>query len=446
MGTRLGLRRALLAGTILFALGLALVGFRDISCFYLGLGLLCAGNGLSRPSISLLVGNLYRNERGKLDDGCNILFVFINTGAFIAFLAASTVRTRISWQWVFWTGAIALVVALLVLIATWTSLETGDFPDPKDRKQRGALAEFCLKLLLPAVTFGGIGYLLSLAVKSAHLPSVETAVVCGMLIVIAFFVTLPWRVSNEERPIVVALLMVFLAATTFFAVLHMHGSALTMWAKDRTNREVPWVPDIWTQDAEPSYFQNSAAQVASPNQQTSSDPVRGAPRPRVINPEVYQSLNPFWVIVLTPIVLAFFGKRESSGKPVSTSRKMLYGLLLTAMSMCLMEVGAWVYELHQTRVSGLWLVGTYCIITAGEVCLTPMGQSLVLKLAPARLAGVLMGGWFCAMAIGNEFSGLLGELQNALPPRVFFLVLTIVVSAVAVLFWKVLPRLEQAIS
>jgi POT family proton-dependent oligopeptide transporter len=252
-----------------------------------------------------------------------------------------------------------------------------------------------------------------------------------MVPLIVFFVTLPRRVSGEERLRVHALLMVFLAATTFFAILHMHGSALTIWADERTDRQVPWAPDIWTRDAESNYFANSPEEAPQTGKM-----------PKVVVPELYQSWNPFWVIVFTPFVMAFFRRRELSGARISTAKKIFYGLLLTAISMLIMELAAWIYELHQTRVSGLWLIGTYCTITLGEIYLSPMGQSIVTRLAPAPLAGILMGGWFCAMAIGNELSGLLGAAHSALPPWLFFLALTSVTGAVAALFWKFLPELD----
>lgn len=187
---------------------------------------------------------------------------------------------------------------------------------------------------------------------------------------------------------------------------------------------------------------NSSAQVPRSDQNGFPDASLRTPgkMPKIVDPEVYQSWNPFWAMIFTPIVIVFFRKRESSGKPVSTAKKMFYGLVLTTMSMLLMELAALVYQLHQIRVSGLWLIGTYCVITLGEVCLTPMGQSMVMKLAPTRLAGVLMGGWFCAIAIGSAVSGLLGAVQNT---RLLFLLLTIAVSAVAALFWKFLPWLNQ---
>lgn len=445
----LGLRRAILVGGLLFALGLVLVGVRDVTSFYLGLGLLCLGNGLTRPGISLLVGNLYPTKDERHDSAFSVLFFFINTGAFIAFIAASPIRNRLSWQWVFWLGAIGMVSGLLVLVANWRRLEPGDLTATYDPKKEKDLAAFTKKLLLPAVVSAGLGYALSMFVTVWPCPcsGATTAVVFGMVPVIVFLVSLLWQVTEPERPSIHALLIVFLAAATFFSILHMHGSALTIWAKDKTDRVVSWVPCIWTRDAEPGYFALTGA-ANDPGQPgyVSSMPSSNGAAPRVVDPEVYQSWNPFWVMVFTPLVVVLFRRRESSGRAISTARKIFYGLMLTTLSMFLMEVAAWVYELDGERVSGLWLVGTYCILTLGEVFLTPMGQSIVTKLAPERFSGVLIGGWYCSMAIGNVISGFLGEAHTKLPPRTFFLLLTVAMGLVAALFWKLLPKLDQALS
>ena len=97
------------------------------------------------------------------------------------------------------------------------------------------------------------------------------------------------------------------------------------------------------------------------------------------------------------------------------------------------------------KVSGLWLVGFYMVITLGELMLSPMGLSLVTKLAPKRLVGLAMGGWFLATAFGNNFSGFFGGIQGSMSPVSFFLVLACLAGAVAVFIRVLLPRLDEVI-
>jgi len=166
---------------------------------------------------------------------------------------------------------------------------------------------------------------------------------------------------------------------------------------------------------------------------------------QVINAEVYQSWNPFWVVFLTPLVVWFFGWRVKKGKPVPTAHKLLYGMLLTTAALLIMAVAGSMTEGGAVKVAGLWMAIFYLVITFGELCLSPIGLSLVTKLAPVRLAGLAMGGWFLATSIGNKFSGFLGNLQNHMEPMWFFVFLAGLAAMVALFIYLVLPRLDRAI-
>jgi hypothetical protein len=165
----------------------------------------------------------------------------------------------------------------------------------------------------------------------------------------------------------------------------------------------------------------------------------------VVNPEVYQSWNPFFVIVLTPLVVWFFGWRLRRGSPVPTAHKLLYGMLLTTGALLLMALAGWLSDNGALKVSGLWLMGFYMVVTLGELCLSPMGLSLVTKLSPKRLVGLTMGGWFMATAFGNNLSGFFGGIQGTMSPMWFFLLLAGLAGLVALFIFSVLPKLDSAI-
>jgi amino acid/peptide:H+ symporter len=166
----------------------------------------------------------------------------------------------------------------------------------------------------------------------------------------------------------------------------------------------------------------------------------------VINPEVYQSWNPFFVIVLTPLVVWFFQWRVGRNKGVPTAHKLLWGMVLTTASLLVMALAGLTTDGGAVKVSGLWLMSFYMIVTLGELCLSPMGLSLVTKLSPKRLVGLTMGGWFMATAFGNNFSGFFGGIQHLMSPGSFFLVLAGLAGLVALFILAVLPRLDRAIT
>ena len=166
---------------------------------------------------------------------------------------------------------------------------------------------------------------------------------------------------------------------------------------------------------------------------------------RTANAELYQSWNAFFVVILTPFVMLFFARLLRQGVDFSTARKILAGMVITALSALFMAVAGFVSDNGAVKVSGLWLMGFYAIITVGELFLSPMALSLVTKLSPKRFVGLTMGGWFFATAVGNKFSGFLGVLQGQMEPSVFFLVIVGAAGAVAVFILSVLPKLDAAI-
>ena len=165
----------------------------------------------------------------------------------------------------------------------------------------------------------------------------------------------------------------------------------------------------------------------------------------VTNPEMFTQANAFFVVFLTPLVVAFFQWLVHRSRAVSTPRKIFYGFLLTACSMLLMVLAGALTHGGTVKVSWLWLVSAYGIVTLGELCLSPMGLSLVTKLSPPRLVGSMMGGWFVATAFGNKLSGFLDGIQGLMDPMWFYLLLAVVLTCVALLIRLVVPRMERAL-
>ncbi|MCB9883577.1 MAG: peptide MFS transporter [Planctomycetes bacterium] len=166
---------------------------------------------------------------------------------------------------------------------------------------------------------------------------------------------------------------------------------------------------------------------------------------RTNNSELYQSLNAFFVIALTPLVVAFFLFMTRKKKPISTARKIFLGMVITTIAVLFMALAGFLSNNGETKVSWMWLVAFYGIVTVGELCLSPMALSLVTKLSPKRFVGLTMGGWFLATAFGNNLSGFLGGLQSKMDPSYFFLVIAAACAAVALFIYLLLPKLDAAI-
>lgn len=165
----------------------------------------------------------------------------------------------------------------------------------------------------------------------------------------------------------------------------------------------------------------------------------------VFNPEIYQSWNAFFVILFTPLLVGFFASLQRRKKGLSTAQKLLLGMVLTTVALLFMALAGLMTDGGAARVSGMWLVGFYGLVTIGELCLSPMGLSLITKLTPPRLVGLTMGGWFLATAFGNNFSGFFGGIQGMMTPVSFFLLLAGLAGLVALYLKLILPGLDETI-
>ncbi len=166
----------------------------------------------------------------------------------------------------------------------------------------------------------------------------------------------------------------------------------------------------------------------------------------IVSPELYQSFNALFVVAFTPLIVWFFGLMGRKGVQISTAQKVFWGLVLTTASMVVMAMAGLMSDGGTLKVSGMWLVGFYGVVTFGELLLSPMGLSLVTKLTPARLVGLAMGGWFMATAFGNNLSGFFGGIQGSLSPVSFFLVLAGLSGAVALFIRFLLPKLDKTLA
>jgi POT family proton-dependent oligopeptide transporter len=163
-----------------------------------------------------------------------------------------------------------------------------------------------------------------------------------------------------------------------------------------------------------------------------------------LRPETYQFFEPFFILLLTPLLLALFSRLNQRGKEPSTAAKIFYGMFIMGLSMIVMVFASLAGgDKDANLMSPAWLISTYFFVTMAEILISPMGQSFVSKVAPPRLQGVMMGGWFAATAVGSYGSGLLGKSYSDFAHHEYFLLLTglLVFSAILVLvFMKRLKR------
>ena len=163
-----------------------------------------------------------------------------------------------------------------------------------------------------------------------------------------------------------------------------------------------------------------------------------------LRPETYQFFNPFFILLLTPLLLSVFSKLNKQGKEPSTPLKIFIGMVIMGISMLIMvwaslEGG----NSDSNNMSPNWLISTYLVVTLAEILISPMGQSYVSKVAPPKIQGLMMGGWFLATSIGSYGSGLLGKYYSDFAHHEYFLILTGILILSATLALLAMKKLNK---
>jgi len=422
-------------------------------------------------------------------------------------LPITSTWTLIGWHAAFATAGIGMFIGLVIFLFNYRGLAKADPDPHTRTGPRESLRPLWLACLLPAVLAGGLAWCLtdpnivkwvSTKVFGKDEPLYKspldpvTAAFFAACLPVVFFYLLIWRKvpDREDRGRVGALLTIFGVVIVFWSVFGLNGTALTEWTRDNTNREPGPVVGAITQrlegfaeDASPSYFKNADPDVPRPprdtfevvsdgrykelkeanklkkggklvvsekifnevyQRATPETPVLSSGEPlKLINPEVYQSINPAFVVLFTPLVVGFWHFLRLRGWEPSTAGKIGVGLLLTALGPLVMLGATYVTKDGAMKASAAWLFGTYAMTTLGELCLSPMGLSLVNKTSPANIRAFMMGGWFLSTSIGNKVSGVFGELYQTMPHNVFWPVLAGSAAFFACVIFLLLPWLNR---
>jgi POT family proton-dependent oligopeptide transporter len=476
----LGYRRSIVLGGLMMAAGYFCLSIHSETTFFIALGLVICGNGFFKPNISTLVGNLYSTDelKNKKDAGYNIFYMGINVGAFICNFVAAYMRINYGWGYAFAAAGVGMLLGVTIFLAGTQHIKHVDVVKPlKDGDM--PTAKILGLTVLPMFVFGILGYILPGNILGTD---TNDAFIFGCLPVIGFFIYLAFTAEAKESRAIKALLAVFTCVILFFAIFHQNGDALTIWAEDHTDRKMPEsistaansigmaqvvvnneivssdestystiiksmrdqensMPAVTKEELQAKgKFAGQIGQLEKSRKYFESLPSDQIPPKgqdlKLYSTELYQSMNPFWVVVLTPLVIGFFGFLRGRNNEPSTPTKIAIGLIITALSSLVM-VGAVLSTNNLTGKAGsFWLLASYGVITIGELCLSPMGLSLVSKLSPPRITALMMGGFFLAISVGNKLSGMLSGMWEGFEHKedFFYMNFGLVLAAGILLF------------
>ncbi len=452
----LGYRRSIFLGGLLMAAGYLGLSIQNESAFYISLLLIIVGNGFFKPNISTLVGNLYNDDRYKSnkDAGFNIFYMGINIGAFVCNFVAAFMRINYGWGYAFAAAGIGMLVGLIIFMAGTKHVKEADIIKPAKEGDL-SLAKIFGTVILPMIGFGLIGYFIG-GVTSSSNPNgnifgtdTNDAFLFGCVPVILFFVYLFVKANQEDKRPIGALLAVYACIIIFWAVFHQNGDALTVWAEDYTDREMPTsVASVAEKVGMAQVVTNNGATTDEKSAKYFSNlapeniPAEGSSL-LLFSAELYQSINPFWVVLLTPVVVGIFGALRKKNSEPSTPTKIAIGLVITALSALVMVGAVSASNNLDLKASSWWLIASYGVITVGELCLSPMGLSLVSKLSPPRITALMMGGFFLSTSVGNKLSGVLSGLWDGFEDKSYFFYMNFgLVMAAAILLFFMLKWLN----
>jgi POT family proton-dependent oligopeptide transporter len=361
----LGYQRSILVGAVFMAIGLFAIAIPDDTIFKLGLATIIVGNGLFKPNISTMVGKLYSVADPRRDSGFTIFYMGINTGALIAPVLTQILAEKVfgvngmpSYKVVFMAAGVGMIISLIWFQIGRAQLKGIGAPDPQ-----GAGMARVLYVCLGCLAVIPVAFLL-LAVGANTLQLVLTVL---FLVLAAMLLVEGFRNGKVARDKVIAMMVIFTFNIMFWMFFEQAGSSFTFLADNIVRRDFGgWTfPTAW-----------------------------------------FQTVNSIAIIVCAPIVAAawvWLAKRNSNP---SIPRKFGLGILYNAAAFGLLWFSLSSLVGADSKIPFWTLFMVYVIQSVGELCLSPIGLSMVTKLAPTRLVGLGMGGWFLSTGIGNNLSGI----------------------------------------
>ena len=393
----LGTQKTIFIGGITMMLGHFLMAFPNL--LYLAMGLLIIGNGYFKPNISTLLGKLYKTNDTRRDSGFSIFYIGINLGAFLAPLIVGYVGETINWHYGFAIAGIGMFAGLIQFYFGQNKIveeDTSKKTKKLDFSDWGSILFFSL-INIPII-------LLVFKINSFINLYIYEILFLSFIYLIILFLNKKNKINliNSDLKKVIYIGILSLFVIFFWIGFEQAGGSLTLYANNSVDRNFLGF---------------------------------------IIPASFFQSINPLIIILLGPLVANFWLRIDNSKYQINTSQKMGLGLILLSFGFFL------IMYVNNTNVSSInlwWLVGVYFLHTLGELCLSPIGLSMVTKVSPKKIASLMMGFWFLSSAIANYSAGKLPIILQSNNIDLFTF-LTIMSFMAGILLIVIAPFMEKLI-
>ncbi len=428
----LGYGKTITLGAIIMGIGYGIMAIptQFPILLFIALAIVAFGNGLFKANISVLVGNLYNHSQFSLKDaGFNIFYMGINIGAFYAPFAAVGIRDFFmknfgatlaqGYNAGFGVASFGMIISLFIFLSFRKYYKDADYQSKKETKN-------------------------------------DKDVVLT---------------KSQEKERITALLIIFGIAIFFWMIFYQNGAALSLFARDYTDQAVGKLTylifDVIAlhsilfiifgltflfKKSNSSRLKMIGGFLTIIGILVLIYKIYSLPVTNLISPEIYQAYDPIFIVLLTPLIVGMFAYLNKKGKEPSSPGKIGIGMFIASLAFLIMLIASLglpaVHTLNGSgsllRVSPFYLVSTYFVITIAELHVSPMGLAFVSKVAPPRMKGLLMGGWFGATAIGGYLSGFVGWFYQEWELWQFFLLLIICALFAALMIVLTLKKLKRA--
>ena len=491
----LGYTKSIFLGGAMMALGYFCLSIPGNTALFTGLALIIVGNGFFKPNISTLLGNIYNRPdlQPLKDNAYNIFYMGINIGAFVCNFVAAYLRNEYGWGYAFAAAGVGLVIGMIILAVNLKTVKYADVKKPVQAEDM-PLSKIFSYVFLPAIIAAVIGWFVPNKIFGTTLMGTPAndAFIFACLPIIAFYVSLYVKATGQDKKGIGSLLFIFTISIVFWTIYNQNSTGLTLWAQKHTDRTVSsttekiagsigfletvndtprlvnkvneYMVDVSdnskivsiegkygiTADGNKVDTGTKIIQVIGPDPYYNNVPKEQWPQGKDVklaNTELFQSINPLFIVVLTLIFVPLFDWLRKRNKEPTTTSKFGMALFISGLSALVMVFAVMsVPSIYGYKAVPAWLWGTYFVFTISEIFLSPIGLSFVSKLAPARLTALMMGGWFLSTSIGNKMSGVLASLWDGYEHKAnFFLVNCVLALITSVIIFMMIKWLNKIV-
>ncbi|MET4693322.1 oligopeptide:H+ symporter [Endozoicomonas lisbonensis] len=407
----LGTKRTIVIGAVVLMVGyfIMAVAGKNIEMVYLALGTVAAGNGLFKANPSSLLAKCYQEGDNRLDGAFTMYYMAINIGSFISILGVPYVADYFGWGVAFMVSVAGMLVALanFFMVRHWIA-DYGSEPDFRPVSFRKLTMVFTGIVTTCLVS--------AFILKHLMIANVLLAVVGGV-VMLAFIKEILASGGVERSKMIVALVLM-LEAIIFWVMYYQMPTSLNFFAINNVENVIFGF---------------------------------------TINPVSFQSLNPLWIMVASPVLAYFYNRNSAIGKTISMPVKFAAGMALTSVSFLVIPLAAR-FASDVGLVAPAWIVVVYLAQALGELLISGLGLAMVAQLVPQRIHGLIMGVWFLTSSAASVIAGYVAgftavetdEATTALGTlpvySKFFETMGIVVAIVALMMFMTAPWLNRLMS